>query len=691
MADHEVHKQATEPNYLRLGPELERKLGQNGISLRDLTQYPDVSSLTSKSGAGPKPVRRAIVIGSNGPPSKQLTFAASDARRMADMLASPRCGYEVEEIPAKDPFEVRRKLLVAADECKIDDAFLVYFSGHGVIDSGALVLLLDQSEAERLLATALPAQELMYAMRGCKARSRLLILDCCNAGLIARGNGIRAGMVDRVPVRELGIESDTFDIIMASDFLEFAFELSEIGGGVLTRALEEALGDRFAEADQDGDRALSVDEAMRWAEQYAYELNRRLGAPGRSIPIPRRLGSGKGQSYLTQPPSAWIIHEIAMPDEIPLIVLPVRFGESNRVLALGKYPVTNRAYRRFVEATGARVPEGYDIVDERWVEGFRPWDDPAFAHDDQPVVCVTRNEAKAYCDWLMAAARNMQIAVDYIALPSPEIWDTAAFGTAFPSPHPRTGLNLTTQIHHVASATAACVHADTRATRRGLVDLVGNVWEWCGLSPTWQEIMCRPSADTQSWIEPSDLGEIRGGGFRDDLREVQPFLNVSHLPRKADTALSELGFRIAAIVSGESLTPGLLKMIKESDALEMRKRFIPSRFSKFGQISLAYNTWRAEYLDHRHNNKVYRFDVTLVGSNEDLDMVEYVEYFLPPAWVTSPMKVHNRADNFRLKEISWGDLLARAQVHIKNQVSVIELSVWIKLRDGDPSSATAIF
>jgi hypothetical protein len=72
-------------------------------------------------------------------------------------------------------------------------------------------------------------------------------------------------------------------------------------------------------------------------------------------------------------------------------------------------------------------------------------------------------------------------------------------------------------------------------------------------------------------------------------------------------------------------------------------------------------------------------------------MVEYVEYFLPPAWVTSPMKVYDRKDSFRLKEIAWGDLLARAQVHIKKQVSVIELSVWIKLRDGDPSSETVIF
>jgi hypothetical protein len=81
---------------------------------------------------------------------------------------------------------------------------------------------------------------------------------------------------------------------------------------------------------------------------------------------------------------------------------------------------------------------------------------------------------------------------------------------------------------------------------------------------------------------------------------------------KADTAFNELGFRIAAIVSGEELPRGLLEMITESNALEMRRRFIPSRFTKFGQISLAYNTWRAEYLDQRHNAKVYRFDVIII-------------------------------------------------------------------------------
>lgn len=40
---------------------------------------------------------------------------------------------------------------------------------------------------------------------------------------------------------------------------------------------------------------------------------------------------------------------------------------------MGVYEVTNAQYRRFVQATGHREPEGYSYVNSKWQYGFRPF------------------------------------------------------------------------------------------------------------------------------------------------------------------------------------------------------------------------------------------------------------------------------------------------------------------------------
>ena len=53
---------------------------------------------------------------------------------------------------------------------------------------------------------------------------------------------------------------------------------------------------------------------------------------------------------------------------------------------LGKFPVTNREYRIFVEAEQAPAPPF--------------WSDAMFSEPEQPVVGVNWDEATAYCKWL---------------------------------------------------------------------------------------------------------------------------------------------------------------------------------------------------------------------------------------------------------------------------------------------------
>lgn len=151
------------------------------------------------------------------------------------------------------------------------------------------------------------------------------------------------------------------------------------------------------------------------------------------------------------------------------------------------YEVTNAQYRKFVEATGRREPEGYGFVNGKWQPGFKPWQDQNFNNPNQPVVCVSWEDAKAYAEWVGAS------------LPTEAQWEKAArgglvgkkfpWGDEFP-PRELAG--------NFADESAKKVfpnwyiitgyddgYAYTAPVGKfapngyGLYDMVGNVWEWC--------------------------------------------------------------------------------------------------------------------------------------------------------------------------------------------------------------------
>jgi formylglycine-generating enzyme required for sulfatase activity len=74
---------------------------------------------------------------------------------------------------------------------------------------------------------------------------------------------------------------------------------------------------------------------------------------------------------------------------------------------VGQYPVTVGEFRRFVEATGyhteAERGDGAYIKSKReWKKAKdASWRKPYLEQEDNhPVVCISWNDAKTYCDWL---------------------------------------------------------------------------------------------------------------------------------------------------------------------------------------------------------------------------------------------------------------------------------------------------
>ena len=334
---------------------------------------------------------------------------------------------------------------------------------------------------------------------------------------------------------------------MASGHLESARELKELKGSFLTRAICEAITTDFDEADNDHDGALSLHDMRKWLERRAALHNRKY--PKLRVPIPQQFGRGRGEFYLTLPVS-WRPVEISWPDGSTMIALPKLRPDNRFVSCIRKTPITNRQYKQFVQSTGYPEPQGLSDDDSL---AFRPWQDCRFNADEQPVVCVSYFDAVAYCRWVNKRLRATKRRF-LTELPTTLLWDLAAFGTEFPSWDPDIWQKELKWPRRKTKAPFVVIPAPS-VNERGVVTMLGNVWEWCAVEwgrYTWDRI----PDNLEDWKYP---GEIRGGSFLEDLRTAsEPKLQFDQFSNGIHSKDNDIGFRIASEIP-VSLLPADLR------------------------------------------------------------------------------------------------------------------------------------
>ena len=173
--------------------------------------------------------------------------------------------------------------------------------------------------------------------------------------------------------------------------------------------------------------------------------------------------------------------------------------------AIGKYPVTNREYQAYLQESGAKLP--------------RHWDGDQYPADkgDHPVVYVSWNDAKAYCEWLSEVTKK-----NY-RLPTEAEWEKAARG-------PSTGSGTdgrvypwgdefdSTRCNSKESGIGETTPVDryeNGVSPYGIYDLSGNVWEWCEDWFDEKAYQRRAGQDVNDPAGPENGNSrvLRGGSF----------------------------------------------------------------------------------------------------------------------------------------------------------------------------------
>jgi len=257
----------------------------------------------------PSTSRHALVVATSAYKDanlRRLNAPAQDAAELAGVLKRADIGgFEVTLRKNRTAPYLWREIEAFFASRMPDDLVLLYFSGHGLKDdAGNLYIATRDTNRKLLNSTTIPDTLLRNVMRACRARTQVLILDCCFGGAFSRG--FQKGD-DQVDVNDRFQGRGTV-ILTASTAMEFAYESETVEGSPPTSIFTGALvqGLRSGDGDLDGDGKVSVRDLYDFAYKYV------LTASGKQTPTITTLGQ-EGSIFLATVPAAVLASRLPQP------------------------------------------------------------------------------------------------------------------------------------------------------------------------------------------------------------------------------------------------------------------------------------------------------------------------------------------------------------------------------------------
>jgi len=413
-----------------------------------------------------------------------------------------------------------------------DDVVMIYYSGHGFIDEqNRHYLSFEEGDT-------IPRSDIISRLNELDCRLRILITDSCS-NLVSLPTPVTSSprsvgeKQDRKYYKDLFIDHRGLLDVTAASEGEYAWGNSTLGGYFTSSLFSSFKGDGIRFRTWEDVIKDTKDGVMRKFQETQFSTTdiRRLQTKGikgqnpRVYSLPKAI---KTENIVSSPPKPDFQNLPPKPSgESPMVLIPagefemgidqseipelVNWAKGYDQSAMASwfedetprhkvyldayyidvYEVTNEMYAKFLKATNHKPP--------------KYWDDPRYNDPQQPVVGVTWEDAKAYCDW--AGKR----------LPTEAEWEKAARGGLIGKRFPW-GDDASHDYANYAGTVGTDIWGYSAPVGKfapngyGLYDMAGNVFEWCA---DWYEKDYYSKSPTKNPTGPSSgkTRVVRGGGY----------------------------------------------------------------------------------------------------------------------------------------------------------------------------------
>lgn len=471
--------------------------------------------------AAPAPVQRlALVIGNTSYPQKPLKNPANDAADLAAALK--RLGFEVIERKNRNAEEMRRDVIEFQSKLRAGGVGLFYFAGHGVqAGRGQNFLLPVGTEFKRERDAELYGLEVGWVLRNMEDSGvslSVVILDACrDSPLPAEGRSVSSRGLGRMEAPSGSLIA--FATAPGSTADENATSRNGLYTEHLLKAIETPglrLEDVFKRVrrgvEAASNRQQSPEEIMKLtSDEPFYFKPGQAAVQVASAATPQQI---EEQAWNTARSANTAEAYKAFLDEFPrsayapsarigLQAAPKPMGRPSN----GPTPSAGKAFAdcpncpKMIAVAAGLLPKSGRTMNMEYMIGsrfavgiyevtFKEWDacvsdggcssnvsDEDWGRDNQPVVNVSWDDAKAYVAWL-----SHKTGKNYRLLRDAEWEYVARGGSGTPYPWGQdSGLDNANCIQCGAAGYAGKQPAPVGSFSRngfGLYDVIGNVWEW---------------------------------------------------------------------------------------------------------------------------------------------------------------------------------------------------------------------